>query len=613
MLGLVCSCNKEDDFPVAEVQVPSFVGQKQDSENPDTRATDAAWTSGDAVGIYMLKNSDGYDLSKAAHKNKKYTVTNTTTGGLTPAAGHTMYFPVNGENVRFAAYYPYLAAADNANTLTFSFAGQSTKANKEAKDFAFHRATTLYSKSSSNVALSFKHKFCKIRITVKQGSSGPSCANLTATLTKMPTSATVDLAKLAVNEDDAGAITVGTTSATITPYITKSATEATLEAIVAPHTGSGNFTGRKFTFTADGKTYTYTLDNTFTFAAGNVYNFTYTLQPHSASVNLYDGLTNCYLVAPSGNVTIPITRAITVGGMSASATATLAILWKDADVISGTPTLTGSGASRTFKVTATSTQGNAVIALKGSDGTIYWSWHIWVSNYSNQTWTNNGYTFMDRNLGATAATNSLAGRGLLYHWGRKDPYPGGQAGTAGYAALTEFYGMPGAGESTATQALTETPTQMLETIRKPTTFLNLGFYANTDQIHLWNTSSNKKSVYDPCPATWRVPARKDGSLSADDDINSPWYGTEITFKRQGTNEDNCVIIDGAIYPMTGFRTLDDYGEYGRIVNNAAQINLWTASVNTYRQGLLMTALNSTYKLTQEWPRVRACSVRCVKE
>ena len=100
-------------------------------------------------------------------------------------------------------------------------------------------------------------------------------------------------------------------------------------------------------------------------------------------------------------------------------------------------------------------KGNAVIAFK-VDGTVYWSWHIWVTDNpengaefghtvgtekveffgSNNTNCENcpdaGSTFftpkyMDRNLGAVS--NSFLGKdwhksgGLMYQWGRKDPLP----------------------------------------------------------------------------------------------------------------------------------------------------------------------------------------------
>lgn len=83
-------------------------------------------------------------------------------------------------------------------------------------------------------------------------------------------------------------------------------------------------------------------------------------------------------------------------------------------------------------------KGNAVIAFK-VDNQIYWSWHIWVTdNPVNGVNYQHGFesnfddvlatiTYMDRNLGAVS--NRFLGNdwqkssGLMYEWGRKDPFP----------------------------------------------------------------------------------------------------------------------------------------------------------------------------------------------
>ena len=68
-----------------------------------------------------------------------------------------------------------------------------------------------------------------------------------------------------------------------------------------------------------------------------------------------------------------------------------------------------------------------------ADGELIWSWHIWATDYDPDaeggTVDFNGYTLMNRNLGALANDNSttdkiLASYGLYYQWGRKDPFIG---------------------------------------------------------------------------------------------------------------------------------------------------------------------------------------------
>jgi hypothetical protein len=436
----------------------------------------------------------------------------------------------------------------------------------------------------------------------------------------MPASATVDLAKLAMNESDASAITVDPASTTINPYIyDKTTTGATVEAIVAPHSGAGNFTGREFKFTAGGKEYTYKdLADTFTFEAGKVYNFTFTLMPQGLQTNTPDGLTNCYLIPPGGSVEIPISRAINYGGMSADAAATVAVLWDDNSVVS-IPTggaLTGSGASRTFTVGATHStkQGNAVVALKVGT-TIYWSWHIWVSNYNNQVWTYDGYTFMDRNLGATEAclttdAQALASHGLKYQWGRKDPFPGRKIGTAGHAALIKFFGidLSGSGGQTLEYVTNGSTDQngiddgILESIRKPTTFFssknNKKNWLPQKYDALWNNI--KKTVWDPCPIGWRVPIKIDN-------INLPYK----TFTPTTWSEDDRAGADwgtNAVYAANG---LIREGKYGNNTNYF--IYIWTGDFQYENGACFSASWDASVVYPNWWYRHVGMGVRCVQE
>ena len=68
-------------------------------------------------------------------------------------------------------------------------------------------------------------------------------------------------------------------------------------------------------------------------------------------------------------------------------------------------------------------QGNAVICVRSGDGEILWSWHIWVSDAMVGTSQGNGLEWMDRNLGALNNNpDDISNRGMLYQWGRKDPF-----------------------------------------------------------------------------------------------------------------------------------------------------------------------------------------------
>jgi hypothetical protein len=398
-----------------------------------------------------------------------------------------------------------------------------------------------------------------------------------------------------------------------------------VEAIVAPHSGAGNFTGREFKFTADGKEYTYPLSTNF--ESGKVYNFTLTLMPQvpfAPPLDTSDGLSNCYMVKPGKNVTIPITRAITIGGMSADAAATVHVLWDDNSVVS-IPTdgqLTGSGASRTFTVDATNTfkQGNAVVALKGINGTIYWSWHIWVSNYDGQTWTNNGFTFMDRNLGATANTLSLAGRGLLYQYCRKDPFPGGKSGTAGFAALDKFIGMLDVVSTVDADKLPKYVTNttndeagmvagILESIRKPTTFFSeIASYQwiPHSTSFFWLTSSYEKSVYDPCPLNWKLPQH---IYSSGAGVNEwPFYNAPNQTTWSPGDSGGCTWKTA--WPAAGYRS--NNGELNFVGESSM---VWVASATATFLAFSRRFMydNESINWQSACGRNWALSVKCVKE
>lgn len=121
---------------------------------------------------------------------------------------------------------------------------------------------------------------------------------------------------------------------------------------------------------------------------------------------------------------------------------TASLYWEDVpgliENISIIPSADPSSSKLKVEVNKGRGKGNAVIAFK-VNGTIYWSWHVWVTdNPSNGVIYNQGYEtdidgkpinieYMDRNLGAVA--NSFLGNGwqksggLMYEWGRKDPFP----------------------------------------------------------------------------------------------------------------------------------------------------------------------------------------------
>ena len=226
---------------------------------------------------------------------------------------------------------------------------------------------------------------------------------------------------------------------------------------------------------------------------------------------------NCYIVPAAGPYKFKMTKGSSsepVGNVAA-----VRILWESfGTAVAPRPfeliSATGmAGDYALFEVPQAYKEGNAVIAAYDDQENILWSWHIWLTDdqitadtyyvYKQPTTTEaGGFTdevagvVMDRNLGALSSEeNSLESFGLLYQWGRKDPFLGSAdlAGTMCAKATRERKPSPAIrGEEFA--------------IANPNVFI-LGNerkdWLPMKNNSLWTNSS--KTKYDPCPPGWRVP------------------------------------------------------------------------------------------------------------
>ncbi len=141
------------------------------------------------------------------------------------------------------------------------------------------------------------------------------------------------------------------------------------------------------------------------------------------------------------------------------------------------------------------TTGVTCVAIYDSSDNILWSWDLW-STPEPGTVTYNGNTFMDRNLCAVDINNN---RGFLYQWGRKDAF---SAATGSYASFTF---VPALGTAFNTVRGIQTIDYC---IKHPTTHVNNGDENSWMSREEYNTlpwRDDVKTIYDPCPAGWRVP------------------------------------------------------------------------------------------------------------
>ena len=252
------------------------------------------------------------------------------------------------------------------------------------------------------------------------------------------------------------------------------------------------------------------------------------------TVNQIAAAANSYIVAPGATLSFPVSQA-NADGVTRIADGDVVVplfLWGDRggqgpNGVVNTIVMEGDGATRCIKITAGTVQGNAVIAAQVG-GATKWSWHIWVTpfdpvatgqSYSGTEWGVGkpyyGKVMMDRNLGALGSTPSTANTlamGLLYQWGRKDPFPGHIQDWSAGTTEPAIYNADGSTSAAIIQHIGILSDNNLEfSIAHPATFLiatgtAIDWYTSSgaQRDDLWGKGV-AKSAYDPCPPGWMVP------------------------------------------------------------------------------------------------------------
>lgn len=262
-----------------------------------------------------------------------------------------------------------------------------------------------------------------------------------------------------------------------------------------------------------------------------------------------------------------------------------------------------------FQTSETFKEGNAVIAARNGEGKILWSWHIWMTDIpQEQVYYNNAGTMMDRNLGATSATPGDAGAlGLLYQWGRKDPFLGSSAVNKHEGAVAK---------STITwpsPVERDINTGKVEyAIQNPTVFISVpyaGDWKNKTDYDLWQSD---KTVYDPCPPGWRVPdGGRNGvwskALGSTDARNFPCDPALPGLDFSGIMGDS----DSIWYPFADGRHFD-----GRAVLNVGYTGCcWSCTKESYGERSCHISFTDSGRVVPDNSTLRAygLSVRCWKE
>jgi len=357
-----------------------------------------------------------------------------------------------------------------------------------------------------------------------------------------------------------------------------------------------------------------------------------------------NGTANCYIARSLNSAysfdatTMGNGRATTGIVPSALAGTHAQVLWETGDV-RGAVVKDALYADGRIHIQTGSTYGDAVVGLFDDDGTCLWSWHIWVVDYAPeataQTYAS-GAVFMDRNLGALSTDPyDNAVKGLHYQWGRKDPFPWTSMPldhTPEYIACSYLTGYEHAVYSPKYKDDPEAASTVAWSIAHPTTYMGAAVIPAGSGVHLYDpwcyppnpnlwgnasdgtsvSSRNAKSIYDPCPPGWKVPASEAW------DMNTFRYASN--YEECGYDVYYSSAATSAFYPFGGY--LHDNSGQEVFVQPYLWGGVWTCTASNRRGGstfesaagkcviLIQGTANPDYRAESQ---TLGYAVRCAKE
>ena len=237
--------------------------------------------------------------------------------------------------------------------------------------------------------------------------------------------------------------------------------------------------------------------------------------------------------------------------------------------------------------------GNSIIAGRDASGNIVWSWHIWCVSTPVKALgpLPSGAYVLDRSLGCLS---DGAVRPFAYQWGRKDPFVLSVSSSTS-SALCSVRGA-------VREVVTRQAVGIDDAVRNPTTFFAQSSYnswLNTIDDGLWSTA---KTIYDPCPAGYKVMPKGTFAGIVAGDFTSATNG--YTLKHDG--------VDLGFYPTCTY-----INQSGSLAS-ASAIYVWSSYSDNGKitfMRLSSGAFESDRPFSSSNPSnsVLALSVRCVRE
>lgn len=604
-----------------------------------TRVADGAFEADDKLGLWVTDYVDASTPAPLQISGNRANNEGMVFDGTVWTTERPIYWGAGKSDVY--AYYPYMAVAD-VDEQPFSVATDQTVDNAyETSDFLWAKAEGV-AQTDGAVSLQMQHSMSRLVVKIMAGEEyvGSLPADATVHLHSTVTDARISLSNGSVVKDPyGGAHSIKMRNCGVHTFADGEA--VVYEAIVVPQMLETSVPLLEI----NSKSVSYLLEDMFNFKPGVSYTYTAILNTSTTSIkveigcdiedwnniggsggseggeeggeddgidlSLYtdlsaEGTANCYLVQAAGKYKFKAVKGNsddTVGNVKK-----VEVLWESfgTDVAPNVGDLvTNVGYKNGYVYFSTAenfNNGNASIAVRNSKDVILWSWHIWCSEegWTDQVYANNAGTMMDRNLGATSATpGDIGAFGLLYQWGRKDPFMGSCAKSGTTLAASTGSWKTVSGGKTIDWAE-----------ENPTTYITgndwcsgQGSETNPGEYR-WN--DDHKTLYDPCPYGYRVP--KGGN-------DGFWATANVKATGDSSNRGMYwTLADGestAWYPAVGYRNsasgaLYDVGEYGYC---------WSASPLPSISGFayyLCCSGGSVYPANYNY-RGYGQSVRCVRE
>lgn len=604
-----------------------------------TKVADNAFEESDVIGLYVTDYIDDTTPMPLQISGNRANNMVLTYDGAVWTPDKTIFWGEGKSDVY--AYYPYICEMLDVESQYFEIATDQTGDGYMASDLLWAKAEGVKQVDGA-VSLQMQHIMSKLTVKIVAGEDyvGSLPDDASVLLHGTATEAYVDFTKGSVSKGKySEAKSIKMRKLGVRTY--EGVEAVVYEAIVVPQMVQNPIP----LIEINSKSVSYILEDSFTFRPGVAYTYTATLNTSTTAIKVdigcdledwnnggdgsgdggdlgegggsgeggddtvttdlsSEGTANCYLVQESGNYKFK--AAIGNTNINVGNVKSVEVLWETfgtdekpnvGDVIASA---TYNDGYVYFSTPENFRDGNALITVKNSKGIILWSWHIWCAaeGWGEQVYYNDAGIMMDRNIGATSATPGNAGSiGLMYQWGRKEPFVGSSSlSSASVAAATANMSH----SSGATTLLCELNPMI--------------FYLES---RLPNGSWDvQKTVYDPCPFGWKVPeGGVDGvwakALGQTGNMTNSALLTEYGLNLSGVLGDD----ESIYYPFTGYYNGGSYGG-GSLTSTGSYGYCWSVTpygtADAYYSlvgytGELRPVTNREYGKGYGYP------VRCIKE